>query len=227
VRVKRAWLGVVLVAACGGATGKSDGAVTLDLAGAADLAAAGDLAATGDLSVPLTGLAIGGASPMIPGAGADLTATASYGDGTSRDVTASATFASSALSVATLSGAHVDAIAAGSTMITATYGGLTAPAVALTVKAVTALSVVAPGADPTQATSPPSGPALQYTATATFMDSSTADVTKNARVSWSSTDTGIATVTGGLAMPSNNNGFTNIGATYGGKSAMAGLLVMP
>src|SRR5450759_937560 len=129
----------VLVAACGGGDGGRDpilGAATLGLPG-------------------LVSVAVTPATASIPiGAAQKFVATATYSDGSTSDVTGSSSWTSGTRSVATIddrSGAATG-VAAGTALITATFGGQTGSAT-LTVSA----TVVAPG---------PSGPAAVNLGTA-------------------------------------------------------------
>jgi uncharacterized protein YjdB len=112
-------------------------------------------------------------------------ATATYSDGTTGDVTAQATWASSDTAVATVTssstGVLVRAVAAGSTTISATLG---------TIKGSTTVTVTTPtlvSISLAPATwSPNVGATQNFTATGTYSDKTTADVTLSA--TWASTN---------------------------------------
>src|SRR5205807_2094730 len=91
------------------------------------------------------------------------------------------------------------------------------PALTQVVNAITLLSIaVTP--DASSNPSVPVGLTLQYTATGSYSDGSTADITS--QVSWSSSNTGIATIsTAGLATGVAAGGPVTITATYGGGGA--------
>ena len=126
------------------------------------------------------------AQPILQrGVSQQFQATATYSDTTTGDVTAQATWASSDTEVATITsgnaGVVVRAVAAGSTTITATLG---------TVKGSTTVTVTTPtllsiALTPTT-WSPNVGATQIFTATGTYSDKTTADVTLSA--TWSSTN---------------------------------------
>lgn len=128
-----------------------------------------------------------GAPSVAAGLSQQLTATARYSDGTTKDVTNSATWSSSNTSVATVSSSgSVTTNIQGSTTISANYSGVsghatfTVTAAALVSLSVTPLSIsIAPGT------------ATQFLATGTFTDNNTRNVT--ASVSWASSDPSVAT----------------------------------
>ncbi|OFZ29060.1 MAG: hypothetical protein A2622_13290 [Bdellovibrionales bacterium RIFCSPHIGHO2_01_FULL_40_29] len=90
---------------------------------------------------------------------------------------------------------------------------------------VTAVSVSSLAVSPTPFSMVNTGSTQQITATATYSDSSTADVTTNANANWSSNATGVATVNNaaskGLVTAAAGNGNVNITATHKGQSAIA------
>ena len=118
-------------------------------------------------------------------------ATATYSDGTTGDVTAQATWASSNTTVATVTtsstGVLVRALAAGSTTISATLGTITG-STSVTVTTPTLLSI----ALVPSTWSPNVGATQNFTATGTYSDNTTADVTLSA--TWSSTNGTAASV---------------------------------
>lgn len=115
-----------------------------------------------------------------------LTATATFSDGSTIDVSATATWTSSAAGLATVSATGlVTAVAAGTASITATQGGVTGSATA-TVRGIVSIAIT-PAGELLRGTS------RQLTATATFTDNTTLDVTQVAN--WASSDTAAMTVT--------------------------------
>lgn len=100
----------LLLAACGGGGGTGGGV------------------GSGDDPVVLRSMVITPANPTLKaGASLNLTATGNYSDGTTRVLSGSANWTSSATRVATVApGGVVSAVAAGSTTITATSGGIAA-----------------------------------------------------------------------------------------------------
>jgi uncharacterized protein YjdB len=125
-----------------------------------------------------------------------FTATATYSDGSTQDVTQSATWSDANSKVATITSTGMaTAVASGSTTVTAMMDGLSASAT-LTVPATpkTLASIAISPADPSLI----AGSTQQFTATATYSDNSTADVTKT--VSWTSSNPAVATISStGLA----------------------------
>ncbi len=90
---------------------------------------------------------------------------------------------------------------------------------------VTTLSVTALAVSPTPFSLVSAGSTLQLTATATYSDSSTANVTANGNANWSSSATGVATVNNttskGLVTAVTGSGNVNITAIHKGLSAVA------
>ncbi|HWR36091.1 MAG TPA: Ig-like domain-containing protein [Clostridia bacterium] len=123
-----------------------------------------------------------------------MTATGVLGNGESSDLTSSATWTSSDTNIASVSASGlVTANAAGSTTITAASGSTTGS---------TLVNVFASTLQSIQIT--PNNPAIgvsatqQFTATGTFQDNSTQNI--STLVTWSSSDTAIATISSsGLA----------------------------
>ncbi len=124
---------------------------------------------------------------LTAGASQQFAATGHFSDGTSQDMTASVTWASQTTSVATISASGlVTAKSAGTSMITATSGGVTGSG-SLTVTGVTLKSLTVTPANPTVA----KNGTQQFTATGTFSDGST-QVLSN--VTWSSSAVTVATI---------------------------------
>ena len=131
-----------------------------------------------------------------------FTATGTYSDGTTQDITTTAVWTSSTPATATITtggaGAGVaTGVAAGTTNITAASGSATSPAVVLTVSSATLVTITIAPASKTVAT----GQTQQFTATGTYSDNSTANITST--VSWTATNNSGAltadfTVTAGL-----------------------------
>ena len=135
------------------------------------------------------------ADPSVPkGETEPFKATGTLSDGTSEDLTGQVTWASATTSVATITGGGLAAaITEGTSSISATMGGISGSTV-LTVSPAVLLSIAVTPADPSIA----SGTTEPFTATGTFSDHSTEDVT--AQVTWASRATSIATITAlGLA----------------------------
>lgn len=135
------------------------------------------------------------------------TANAVYSDGSRIDVTTAASWQSTNPSVATI-GLHTGlatGVSGGTTTITANYNGIFSNQATLTVnKTLVSIAVTPPNATIGQ------GQTQQYTATGTYSDGSTADIT--ATVIWNSSNTSVATISAGLANAV-GVGTTNITAT--------------
>lgn len=141
-----------------------------------------------------------------------FTATGTYSDASIADITGSVTWASDASSKATVtSGGLATGVAVGSSHISATSSGVSASA---TLSITTALiSIDVTPATPTVA----KGLTQQFTATGTFSDSSTADMTSS--VTWASSDPGKATINAGSGLAATvATGTTTISATSGSVS---------
>ncbi len=174
------------------------------------------------VSITVTGVATIGAGNTT-----NYLASAIYSDGTSSDITTQATWSLSSsvnasISDATGSKGFLTAVNAGSVTVQATYAGSTGSK-AVTISAITVSSiVVSPSSKSIIA-----GTTTQFTATATYSDGSTGDVTNSAV--WSSSSTSVAGVntsssTGGLTQGI-SSGSSTITATTGGKSGSASLTV--
>jgi hypothetical protein len=124
-------------------------------------------------------------------------ATAQFDDGSSLDVTAQASWSSSALGVATVSNAAATkglatSVSVGTATITAALGGANGSAT-LTVNPVTLVSIAI---EPLAATANV-GDTINYLARGTYNDGSSQIITT--LVTWSSTDTNVATISTGSA----------------------------
>jgi uncharacterized protein YjdB len=164
----------------------------------------------------LTSVAVTPANPAIAiAATQQFTATGTYSDASTQVITNSVTWSSSKTSVATMSGSGLaTGVAAGSSTIQATSGAVSG-STTLTVNAAapTLTSIAVTPANP----SIQSGTTQQFTATGTYSDNSTKNITTT--VNWTSLSTSIATISNtagsnGLAT-SLASGSTTIQATLG------------
>ena len=173
------------------ATGKKPGIVTIT-------AALNGITGTAALTVSngtLVSIAITPADPQIAnGTQEQLTATGTFSDGSTSDITASVAWSSSNTGVATISNRNffegtASAVGVGTTTITA-FDSATGVSgtTTLTVTNATLVSIAITPADSAIV----AGFTEPLTATATFSDNTTQDVT--AQVTWSSSDATIATV---------------------------------
>ena len=141
----------------------------------------------------LVSIAVTPANPSIKlGTTKQFTATGIYEDSSNQDLSNQVTWSSSADSVATISNAAgskglATSASAGSTTITAAIGTVSG-AKKLTVTATTLASIAVTSANANIA----KGRTTQFTATGTFSDNSTQDITS--AVTWSSTPGSVATV---------------------------------
>jgi uncharacterized protein YjdB len=148
----------------------------------------------------LQSIAVTPASPSIAaGATQQFTATGTYSDNSTKNITTSVTWKSSNTAFATIGAATglATGVAAGTTQITATEGSVTSPNDALTVTASTATlqSIAVTPASPSVGV----GNTVQFTATGTYSDNSTKNITTS--VTWASSNPLFATIaaTTGLA----------------------------
>jgi 6-phosphogluconolactonase (cycloisomerase 2 family) len=141
----------------------------------------------------LVSIGVTPANPSVPnGTTKQLKATGVYTDGTSQDLTTAVTWHSATAAVATISNAAgsnglATPASAGSTVISATLGSVTG-STTLTVTGVTLVSLSMTPSNPTVA----NGRSQQFTATGTYSDGSTANLT--ALVTWSVADPSIAAI---------------------------------
>jgi uncharacterized protein YjdB len=142
-----------------------------------------------------------------------------YSDGSTQDVTLQAYWGTSSYTVATINKGLATGIAPGTVSIKASFQGMSATNVSLTVTNATVQSLAV---NPSSA-SVTLGTTRQFTAIATFSDSTQQDVSSVAQ--WSSSNPAAAIVgKTGLAVTS-GVGSTNIGATFGSASNLAVLTV--
>lgn len=155
-------------------------------------------ACSGDVRRPppnptLTSIAVMPATAMLEvDAKQKLNAVATYSDGTNEDVTNDVTWSSDDEAVATiLPSGEATAVGRGSAVITATLDDVSGSAtLTVTGEALSGIGVYPATADLEE------GMTIQLTATATFADDSTEDVTT--AVTWSSSDESVARVSQGL-----------------------------
>ncbi len=183
---------VASIAAGGVANGIVPGQATIT-------ATAGSVSNSTTLTVTpaaLSAITITPANPTIAaGTTQSFTATGLFSDGSTQDLTASVSWSSSAPSVATInvSGGLATGLAPGQTTVTASWGSVSNTSV-LTVTPAVLISVSVNPVNPSILV----GGTQQFTATGTFSDSSTQDLTGSAI--WNSSNTNVATISAsGLA----------------------------
>jgi len=153
------------------------------------------------------------------GATQQATATGHFSDGTTQDLTAVAGWSSQSPSVATVSGAGlITAKAAGTSIVTATSGTVSG-SMTVTVTAATLKSIAVTPANPTLT----KGATQQFTATGTFSDNSTQNLTSS--VTWSSGTPATATITAAGVATAVGAGSSMIQATSGAVSGSTLLTV--
>ncbi len=174
-------------------------------------------------SAPQTGLTLAPGTFTISTSGGmqQLTATATYSDGSTQNVTANSatTYASSNTAVVTVNtSGQVKAVANGTATVTATYGGLSASSTAT-------VSVAPPVQNgitvtPAAFTVAPAG-TQQLTVTATYSDGSTQNVTTNAATTYTSSNPAAATVNTTGQVKGVATGTATITASFGGFAGSA------
>ncbi|HJW72844.1 MAG TPA: Ig-like domain-containing protein [Geothrix sp.] len=205
--------GTAAVSGTGLVTGVNAGSATLT-------AASGNVSAQATVTVSpatLQTLAITPSNPSIAlGGTKGFTATGTFSDGSTGPV--AATWTSSSLAVATIDASGTaTGLAAGSTTITAAFGGATATTT-LAVSGATLTSIQITPSNPSVA----QGSSRTLTATGTYSDGSTANLTTSA--TWSSAATATALVNGGI-VTGVAAGSTTITATLGTLSGSTTLTV--
>jgi uncharacterized protein YjdB len=177
-------------------------------------------------SAALVSLTITPATPTLAlGTTQPFTATGTFTDGSTQNLTSTVTWASDTQATATITPAGLaSSVGIGTANISATQNGVSAS----TLLTVTAAALVSIAINPPAATIP-LGMTQPFTATGTFTDGTTQDVTQTGH--WSSTVATVATIsntaaTAGLAT-SLGTGTTTIGISSGSVSASAPLVVNP
>ena len=147
-------------------------------------------------------------SSISQGGTQQFTATGTYSDGSTQNLTASVIWTSSNTAVATITGGGLaTGVAPGSVTIQAITGSISG-STSLTISPV----LVSIAVTPTNS-SIPQGGTQQFTATGTYSDNSTQNLT--ASVTWTSSNTAVATITGGGLATGVAPGSVTIQATAG------------
>jgi uncharacterized protein YjdB len=177
-------------------------------------------------SATLESIAVTPTMPSIAsGTAQQFTATGTYSDGSTQNLTSTAMWSSDTPSTATVNNAGLaQSVGIGTANITATSGAVSGT----TMLTVTAATLVSIAITPPTATIP-LGTTQQFTATGTYTDGSTQDLTQSGQ--WSSSVGSVATIsnttgTAGLASTL-SDGTTTIGISSGSVSATATLVVNP
>jgi RHS repeat-associated protein len=195
----------------GAVTGNAPGTVTI-------IATTNGVTATATITINrvLTAIAVDPAAlTLAHQATGQLTATATYSDGTTSDVTSSAAWSSSDDAIAQVTNGTVTATAPGSATIAATLETFSATATVTVTATMTSLAVV-----PSTATIA-AGATRQLVAQATYSDGSTGNVT----ATWTSSVEAVATVSSTGLVTAVAGGTTVITASTGGYTATASTTV--
>ncbi|HVQ97711.1 MAG TPA: Ig-like domain-containing protein, partial [Mycobacterium sp.] len=211
---------VATMNASGLATGVAAGSSTIT-------AALSGVSGTARLAVTATAPAISSiavtpsAPSVVAGNTKQFTATATYSNGTTGNVTTSVAWTSSKTSVATINASGLaTGIAAGASTITAALSGVSGTAsLTVTGSAPTISSIaVTPGSPSIDA-----GSTQQFTATATYSNGTTGNVTTS--VTWTSAKTSVATINASGLATGVAAGTTTISAAHNGVTGSASLTV--
>jgi len=189
----------------------------------------GSVTGTTTVAVTTPTLSSLSASPLslnlITGTSGRIAVTASFSDSTIQDVTYSAAWTSNNTAIATvgdsgLAKGRVTGVAAGppTTTITATYGGKTITTLpTITVRSQTLQSLAISGS-----TTITSGNQVAFTATATYSDGTTMDVTEDPSTTWSISNTSVASLADSQNQKGQvvgiSTGSTTLTANFGGKT---------
>jgi plastocyanin len=162
------------------------------------------------------------ASPSVPnGETQQFTATGTFSDNSTQNLTNSVTWASATTSVATINAAGLaTAVAQGTSKITASLNGVSG-STTMTVSPAVLQSIAVTPANPSVA----KGLTEQFTATGTFSDHSTQDLTDSA--TWSSGTTSVATINSSGLATTLATGSSTISATFSGVTGSTSLTVAP
>jgi uncharacterized protein YjdB len=209
-------------------TRNADGSATVKGIGAGAVtveARLDELTATATVTVgaaPLTAIGITPPDPSIAeGTMVALTATGTYADTTTANLTSTATWSSTDTGVATVGAdGRVRAVAVGTTTIRAVKDGVTG-STTLTVTAAELTGITVTPINP----SVPKGRTVQLTATGTFTDQSTQDLTD--MVTWSSANDAIAAVDADGLVTGVAAGSAAVTATLGAVSGSTTVNVSP
>jgi trimeric autotransporter adhesin len=211
---------VASISAGGMATGSSSGTVTIAAKSGTQQSSASlkvSVAASNLVSITLSPLA-----PSVPvNTGQQFTAIGNYSDGSASDLTTLATWSSSSTAVATIAAnGLLTAIAAGSTNVSASFAGVSQSTTVIA----TAPTIVSIAVTPVGLTLG-IGIHQQFTATATYSDGSSQDLSSG--VTWTSSSTSVATIDGSGLATTVAAGATTITATAGAFSDTSALTVVP
>jgi trimeric autotransporter adhesin len=160
----------------------------------------------------LKSIAIAAANGSIAKGTTDqFTATGTYSDTSTADITSQVTWTSGTATVATITtGGLATGAGTGNTNITASLNGITSNVYSLAVSSAVLKSIAITAANGSIA----KGTTDQFTATGTYSDSSTADITS--QVTWNSASPSVVTIAAGGLATAAGTGSTNITASLNG-----------
>ena len=164
----------------------------------------------------LSSIVVTPASPasLAVGSALQFTATGTYSDGSTANISSQVTWNSDNTTAATIASYGLaTAVAAGTVNITAALDGITSPSVALTVVSLSSIAVTP--ASPSLAI----GSTQQFTATATYSDGTTANI--SSQVTWASDTPTAATIDSAGLATGVADGTTNITAAMDGVTSPA------
>ncbi|HWU88906.1 MAG TPA: Ig-like domain-containing protein, partial [Kofleriaceae bacterium] len=168
----------------------------------------------------LIGISVSPTQPAIAaGTTVQLAATATYSDGTTADITAAAAWSSDRQGIATVFQGLVRGRARGDATITARFNSAFFASTRIAVGAPRLVSIAVTPDNPILSLGTPQ----QLTATGTFTDASTQDLT--AQVAWTSSATSVATISPTGLASTVGTGTTTITATQGTISGSVQLMV--
>jgi Bacterial Ig-like domain (group 2)/NHL repeat len=163
----------------------------------------------------LSGFAAGGVTQIAVGGTVQITARAAYSDGSVANVNNTATWLSTNPDAAVVSNGLVTGVSAGTTNVSASLGGASTGALTITVTGPT-LQILSLSPNTAQALG--AGGTVQLTLTGGYSDSSSQNLTSVA--TWTSSNSAVATVSGGL-VTAVGPGYTYISGGAGGASPMS------
>jgi hypothetical protein len=209
--------GVVAVNALGTAAARALGSAAIS-------AAVGGITGTASLTVSsasLVSITVNASHPSLPlGSPGQLTATGTYSDGTTKDLTGSATWTSSSPGIVAIAGGGaITTKSVGTATVSASSSGITGNA-SLTVSSASLVSIAVNASHAFL----PLGSVGQLTATGTYTDGTTKDLTGSA--TWTSSSPGIVAIASGGDVTTKSVGAAIVSASASSITGSAKLSVL-
>ncbi len=203
---------VASIDANGVATGNSVGSAQMTAAFESSTASTASFQVT---SATLVSISFSPANPGVAaGTSTQVTVTGTFSDSTTQDLTSSAIFSSSNPSAVTVNGSGlITGVAAGTSTVTVTVGRVTNSFTATVSTATLSSIAITPATPPSFA----KGSSEQFTATGTFSDGSTQDLSST--VTWTSSNPAVFTVDAHGVATGIGTGSATLTAAYQGRSA--------